>query len=122
MNRKVAVGLLAKDGYQVLSAGTGQEAIAILEHSDFNLVFMDVQMPGMDGYEATAEIRKKNVLSDGQPIPIVAMTAHAMTGERDRCLQAGMDAYLAKPFRLEELRSILARLLPRHYDTSSPIV
>ena len=122
VNRKVAVGLLAKDGYQILSAGTGQEAIAILEHSGFNLVFMDVQMPGMDGYEATAEIRKKNVLSDGQPIPIVAMTAHAMTGERDRCLQAGMDAYLAKPFRLEELRSILAKLLPRHYDTSSPTV
>jgi len=77
----------------VTVAGNGKEALAVLERQSFDLVFMDVQMPEMDGLEATAAIRDKEKRS-GKHLPVIAMTAHAMVGDRERCLAAGMDDYL----------------------------
>ena len=88
----------------------GQEALAALENSAFDLVFMDVQMPVMDGLEATAVIRKKEQLT-GNHQPIIALTAHAMKGDQLRCLDAGMDGYLSKPIRTQELDAILDRFV-----------
>ncbi len=73
----------------------------------YDLIFMDCEMPELDGYEATAEIRKSH--ANGNRIPIVAVTAYAMKGDRDKCLQAGMDAYVSKPFHIDDLRKILQR-------------
>ena len=89
-------------------AGNGKDALAALEKRFFNLVFMDVQMPEMDGFEATAAIREKEKTS-GNHLPIIAMTAHAMVGDKERCLEAGMDDYITKPIRIEELSDLLKR-------------
>ena len=106
VNQKLAVRMLEKRGHNVTVAGNGLAALAALETSAFDLVLMDIQMPGMDGFEATAAIRKSE---RGTPRrqPIVAMTAHAMKGDDQRCLDAGMDGYLAKPIRGEELSALL---------------
>jgi two-component system, sensor histidine kinase and response regulator len=96
VNQRVATGLLQKRGHQITVANNGAEALAALEQQAFDLILMDVQMPIMGGFEATAEIRRREAES-GSRIRIVAMTAHAMTGDRERCLAAGMDAYLSKP-------------------------
>ena len=79
-------------------------------NENFDIVLMDVQMPGMDGFEATAVIRKQEQ-SSGKHIPIVAMTAHALKGDEERCLAAGMDAYVSKPIRREELYAIIRNIL-----------
>jgi two-component system, sensor histidine kinase and response regulator len=102
VNRRVAVRMLEKRGYQVVVAGNGHEALAALQRENFDLVLMDVQMPEMGGLEATAAIRKKEE-STGVHVPIVAMTASAMQGDQDLCLRAGMDDYIAKPVRAREL-------------------
>jgi len=102
VNRMVAVRLLEKHGYTVEVAGNGREAVAKVKADRFDLVLMDVQMPEMDGFEATAAIREHEKAS-GQHIPIIAMTAHALKGDRERCLAAGMDGYISKPFKVEEL-------------------
>jgi len=96
VNQRVAVGLLAKRGHQVTVATTGVEALAAFERRAFDVVLMDVQMPEMGGLEATAEIRRRE-RQGGARVRIVAMTAHAMNGDRERCLAAGMDDYLSKP-------------------------
>jgi two-component system sensor histidine kinase/response regulator len=96
VNQRVAVGLLTKRGHTVTIANNGLEALAALEASTFDLVLMDVQMPEMGGFEAAAEIRRR-ALGTGTHVRIVAMTAHAMSGDRERCLAAGMDGYLSKP-------------------------
>jgi two-component system sensor histidine kinase/response regulator len=96
VNQRVAVGLLARRGHAVTIAGSGREALAALEGSMFDLVLMDVQMPEMGGLEATLAIRAREE-GTGRRQRIVAMTAHAMTGDRERCLAAGMDGYLSKP-------------------------
>ena len=96
VNQRVAVGLLSRRGHQVTVAGNGAEALATLDRDEFDLVLMDVQMPVMGGLEATAEIRRREA-AHGRHLRVVAMTAHAMTGDRERCLEAGMDAYLSKP-------------------------
>ena len=106
VNQKLAARLLEKRGHTVAIAGNGKEALAALERQSFDLVFMDVQMPEMDGYEATEAIRRKEKAS-GDHLPIIAMTAHAMAGDRERCLTAGMDDYISKPIRLEELDRLL---------------
>jgi two-component system sensor histidine kinase/response regulator len=111
VNRRVAVGLLEKRGHAVEAVTNGRDALAALACERFDLVLMDVQMPEMDGLEATAAIRKME-LDSGEHIPIVAMTAHAMKGDRERCLAAGMDDYLAKPVEAKALHEVLNRWTP----------
>jgi CheY-like chemotaxis protein len=111
VNQKLAVGLLEKHGHQVVVANHGREAIAAWESGEFDALLMDVQMPEMDGFEATAVIRAKES-GTGNHVPIIAMTAHAMKGDRERCLQAGMDAYVAKPIRAGQLFEALETTLP----------
>jgi two-component system, sensor histidine kinase and response regulator len=96
VNQRVAVGLLQRRGHEVTVVSTGVEALEALKTNPFDVVLMDVQMPVMGGFEATAVIRAAEQQT-GRHLRIVAMTAHAMTGDRERCLSAGMDGYLAKP-------------------------
>jgi len=110
VNQRLAMRLLENRGYTVVSAGTGREALAALKREAFALVLMDVQMPELDGLEATAAIRREEA-GTGKHIPVVALTAHAMAGDRERCLAAGMDAYLAKPLQSQELFRVIERLL-----------
>ncbi len=94
INQEVARELLERAGLPVAIATNGEEAVRAVKEKDFEVVFMDVQMPVMDGYQATGEIRKDERFKD---LPIIAMTAHAMTGDRERCLEAGMNDYVSKP-------------------------
>ncbi|MEA2039394.1 MAG: response regulator [Thermodesulfobacteriota bacterium] len=98
VNQRLAVKVLTKRGYHVVVAGNGKEAVAAFEREPFDAILMDVQMPEMDGFEATAVIREKEK-ETGSHIPIIAMTAHAMKGDREQCLEAGMDQYVSKPIR-----------------------
>jgi len=102
VNQRLATRLLEKRGHSVTVAATGREALAALENATFDLVLMDVQMPDMDGLEATAAIRAREA-GLGRRIPIIALTAHTMKGDRERCLAAGMDGYVAKPVIAAEL-------------------
>ncbi len=111
VNQKLVVRLLEKRGHQVTIAGNGREALAALERDRYDLVLMDVQMPELSGFEATAEIRRRE-RGTGQHVPIVAMTAHAMKGDRERCLEAGMDGYVAKPIQARELFEVVERAVP----------
>jgi CheY-like chemotaxis protein len=110
VNQKLAVGLLQKHGHTVIIANNGREAVARMDAGDFDVVLMDVEMPEMDGFEATAAIRNKEE-GTGSHIPIVAMTAHAMKGDRERCLAAGMDDYVSKPILAQGLFDVLATVL-----------
>ena len=103
VNQLLAVRMLEKHGYIVTVANDGKQALAALEGDKFDVILMDVQMPEMDGLEATAEIRKREKASGGPHQPILAMTAHAIAGDRERCIDAGMDGYVSKPFRLADL-------------------
>lgn len=102
VNALLASTLLKKQGHGVTLAATGRAAVAACEAAEFDLVLMDVQMPEMDGLEATAAIRLREAGS-GRHVLIIALTAHAMSGDRERCLDAGADGYLAKPFSLPQL-------------------
>jgi CheY-like chemotaxis protein len=104
--------LLEKRGHHVVLAVNGEEAIAALAQRSYDLVFMDVHMPGMDGIEATIAIREKEG-STGLHQPVIAMTALAMTGDREHCLAAGMDGYLSKPIDLQQLDDVLATYADR---------
>jgi CheY-like chemotaxis protein len=108
-NQKVAVMLLNKLGYEAEVAANGNEVIAALKTAPIDLVLMDCQMPEMDGYEATAAIRAADSPVPNRRIPIIAMTAHAMKGDREHCLACGMDDYLAKPVRERELAEMLIK-------------
>ena len=110
VNQTLAVRLLEKLGYSVIAAGNGVEAVQAFENNQFDVVLMDIQMPEMDGFEATAAIRAKEELT-GRHVPIIAMTAHAMKGDQERCISAGMDGYVSKPIRTSELFSTLERML-----------
>ncbi len=109
VNQKLALGILEKLGHQVVVATTGVEALQKLEHDQFDLVLMDVQMPEMDGLAATRELRRREAQGT-KHVPVVAMTAHAMKGDRERCLAAGMDDYLSKPIRLQDVCDKLEEL------------
>jgi CheY-like chemotaxis protein len=117
INQKLAVRLLEKQGHAVTVADTGRAALALLgidppgPAAAFDLVLMDVQMPEMDGFEATALIRAHE-RGTGRRLPILALTAHAMKGDRERCLEAGMDGYISKPIRAPDLWRAVAALVP----------
>ena len=102
VNQKLAFALLEGQGHKVVPVGNGLEAVAAWEAQAFDLILMDVQMPELDGLEATARIRAKEQETGGH-IRIIAMTAHALKGDRERCLTAGMDGYIAKPIHADEL-------------------
>jgi signal transduction histidine kinase/DNA-binding response OmpR family regulator len=110
VNRMVAVRLLEKGGHEIKVVSNGREAVETLQREKFDVVLMDVQMPEMDGFEATAAIRRAEE-STGGHVPIVAMTAHAMKGDAERCLASGMDAYLSKPIHGHDLYALLDRIL-----------
>jgi CheY-like chemotaxis protein len=109
VNQQVVAGLLGKRGYRTAAVNNGREALAALESATFDLIFMDVQMPELDGLETTRLIRQdKRWLT----LPIVGLTAHAMAGDRERCLEAGMNDYIAKPVRLNTLLGIVRKYPP----------
>jgi len=109
INQKLTLRILEKEGHRVVLAGNGKEAITALENSTFDVVLMDIQMPEMDGLQATAHIRSPRSAVHNHDIPIVALTAHAMKGDRDRCLEAGMDDYVVKPIKPEKLFQAIER-------------
>jgi PAS domain S-box-containing protein len=108
VNRKLATALLQKRGHQVVATENGQEALDALERENFDLVLMDVQMPVLDGLDAIRAIRAKEQ-SSGSHLPIIALTAHAMKGDRERCLVAGADEYVSKPIRTSDLLAAIDR-------------
>jgi CheY-like chemotaxis protein len=112
VNQKLAQRLLEKRGHTVVLAETGKAALEAIDKQTFDLVLMDVQMPEMDGLEATAAIRQREKIS-GKHLPIIAMTANAMIGDKEHCLQAGMDGYVAKPLSVNDLFSTIETLLTR---------
>jgi signal transduction histidine kinase/DNA-binding response OmpR family regulator len=114
VNQKLAVTMLQKRGYRVSVANDGIEALALLERESFDVVLMDVHMPNMGGFEATAEIREREKAQSRPRLPVVALTALAMTGDREKCLAAGMDAYLTKPINARELFGTLSQIVPQH--------
>ncbi len=145
INQRVAVTVLQRQGHAVVVAGNGKEALAALEREAFDLVLMDVQMPEMDGFETTRAIRKyeaakntgRGMMNDERDtqnpscimhhasvphLPVVAMTAHAMKGDRERCLAAGMDAYVSKPLQAQQLFEVIESLVPRgaEAETNTP--
>ena len=119
VNQKLMVRLLERRGHRVTVAGTGLAALECMDHERFDLVFMDVQMPELDGLAAAQEIRRREQAT-GRHTPIVALTAHAMTGDRERCLAVGMDGYLTKPVDLKELHETLDMYIqPRAWQATA---
>ncbi len=111
VNQKIALKIIERKGYHVTAVNNGIQAINALKKEAFNLVFMDVQMPEMDGLEATSTIRDHQSDVLNPDIPIVAMTAHAMKGDREKCIEAGMDDYLSKPIRPDLIYETINRYL-----------
>ncbi len=109
INQKVIERMVQKLGYRVKLVANGRDAIDALSRDVYELIFMDCQMPEMDGFEACREIRKNEGSSR---IPIIAITANAMKGDRERCLAAGMDDYVSKPFKQDDLRVVIERWMP----------
>jgi CheY-like chemotaxis protein len=107
VNSRLATRLVAKQGHSAVVVGTGKAALKALEDETFDLVLMDVQMPDMDGFEATSAIREQE-RGTRKHLPIIAMTAHAMSGDRERCLEAGMDAYVTKPVDAKKLLAAIS--------------
>lgn len=110
VNQLVLLAQLAALGLAADLAADGQAALDALERQPYDLVLMDCQLPGLDGYEVTRRWRQREM--GGRRVPIVAITAHAMRGEREKCLAAGMDDHIAKPFRLDQLAATVERWLP----------
>jgi len=133
VNRELAVALLTGMGHRVEVASNGRAVLAALEKAAYDVILMDLQMPGLDGLETTREIRRREeagalfTSQAGSRIPIIALTAHAVKGDRDACLTAGMDDYIAKPVRRRELVAMVSRLVtptgvsgPRSPSVSEP--
>jgi len=100
INQKIACHVLEKQGHHVTVAADGRQALSALDQAHFDVVLMDVQMPEMDGFETTGAIRARE-RGTGVHLPIIAMTAHAMKGDRERCIASGMDSYISKPLKLK---------------------
>jgi CheY-like chemotaxis protein len=113
INQEIAVEILTSLGCRVQVVTNGREALAALEHATYDVVLMDCQMPDMDGFETTRAIRARELAMGQAPLPIIAMTAHAMSDHRAHCLAAGMSDYLSKPFTQEQLHAVLRHWLPR---------
>jgi CheY-like chemotaxis protein len=118
MNQRVLAAIVRKAGYATTLAGDGNEALEHLRTAPFDLVLMDCQMPVLDGWEATRVIRELEALGQlprgtRSPLPVVAVTANAMEGDRDKCLEAGMDDYLTKPVKPQNVLEAIARQLSR---------
>jgi CheY-like chemotaxis protein len=120
-NQKLAVAILSREHFRPVVADSGQQALDIYRArgDEFDLILMDVQMPGMDGLETTGAIREME--AGRRRIPIIAVTARAMQGDRDRCLEAGMDDYMAKPIHPAELLALLKRYLPDPVAVRVPV-
>jgi CheY-like chemotaxis protein len=119
VNRLLAIRLLEKRGHSVAVAGNGREALDATEQRIFDVVLMDLEMPEMSGLEATVAIRRREQRT-GMRIPIIAMTAHAMIGDRERCLGVGMDGYVSKPVRADELYAALENVTLNQSVDASP--
>jgi CheY-like chemotaxis protein len=117
INQKLAVRLLEKHGHSVTAANDGVEAVAAAQKGDFDVFLMDVQMPNMSGLDAAAAIRALE-RDTGKHVPIVAMTAHAMKGDEDLCLKAGMDSYISKPIRPDHMMDVIAQVTSAPTDTA----
>jgi len=109
INQKLAVRILEKQGHGVTVANDGVEAVAAAQNGEFDVILMDVQMPNMGGLEAAAAIRTLE-RGTGRHVPIVALTAHAMKGDQERCLEAGMDGYVSKPIQANHLLEVMAQV------------
>jgi len=118
VNQRLATRLLQKRGHRVTVVGNGREAVELLERSSYDLVLMDVQMPLLDGIAATTLIREREK-ETGIHQPIVALTAYAVKGDQDRCLAAGMDGYLPKPIRPEELDALLQTYISKRTEAQA---
>jgi CheY-like chemotaxis protein len=118
VNQRLATRLLEKRGHRVTLAANGREALTALDKNSYDLVLMDVQMPEMDGLEATAILRQRERASESHQ-PVIALTAHAMKGDQEKCLAAGMDGYLTKPIRPQELDEILDKYLTMRMEKSA---
>ncbi len=121
-NQQVALGLLKKLGLRAEAVANGAEAVHALESIPYDLVLMDVQMPEMDGLEATRRIRSAQSAIQNHRVPIIALTAHAMQGDRERCIEAGMNDYVSKPVSARALAEVLARWLPKKDESSAAVV
>src|SRR5690606_2364247 len=119
-NRSLAMKILERRGHRCTPAADGSEAIDACARETFDIVLMDVQMPGCDGFTATRAIREREQRT-GSHVPIVALTAHALRGDREKCLAAGMDAYLAKPIHARELVALVERMTHVSPDGEAPI-
>jgi CheY-like chemotaxis protein len=115
VNLEVGMGMLEKLGCRITTAGNGREALGAMQEHRFDVVLMDCQMPEMDGFDATRERRRIERADRLEPAVIIALTANAVSGDRERCLAAGMDDYLAKPFTLVQISEML-----RRWSTSRP--
>jgi CheY-like chemotaxis protein len=119
VNQKVAVRMIEKCGYRVDVAANGIEAINTLQLMPYDVVFLDCQMPEMDGYEAAREIRRLEALDpDRRRLPIIAMTANALTGDDEKCFAAGMDDYLSKPVKPQQVKAILEKWMEEKVTTA----
>jgi CheY-like chemotaxis protein len=118
VNQLLAVRLLERCGYRADVVSDGREAIEAIARTDYAAVLMDCQMPEMDGYEATAEIRRRE--RGGGHVPVIAMTAHSMSGDRERCLAAGMDDYVSKPIKPAQLSAALSRWVSEPAAVTDP--
>ena len=106
VNQRLTLRILEKEGHRVIVVENGRKAVAAMAEQEFDVVLMDVQMPEMDGLAATSAIRKEEKRT-GKHVPIIAMTAHAMQDDKQRCLAAGMDAYISKPMRARDLLDLV---------------